>query len=187
MNVRDGLTMLAILGLVAGIFYMHGPTTAPRTEEEKVPSIQQQQVVAEEGSPAPDLNLTTLEGKKISLSEYKGKPVLITFWTTWCGYCRNEMPIIQKAYDQYKDRVQFLIVNATAEDDEQKVREFIKEKNYTFPVLLDKEGKGASDYGVKGLPTMFLLSPEGKVQLRKSGALEYDELENLLNKALEGK
>lgn len=185
MSIRDGLIAVIIAGLVVGIFFLYGSTSIPR-QPKSTSSVQKTEVVGvEPGAEAPELNLTTLGGESISLSQYKGKPVLVTFWTTWCGYCRNEMPAIQRAFDRYKGRVQFLLVNVTANDDEKKVAKFIKDKKYSFPVVLDKLGKGSTDYDVRGLPTTFLVSAEGKIQLKKPGIIDFDELERVLNESLE--
>lgn len=185
MNLRDGLIICTILTLLGGIYFLNSPRTSmPRTQHENTPLTQKNEVRAEVGYVAPDLNLVTLDGKDVSLFKYRGKPTVITFWTTWCGFCRSEMPYIQKAYRKYGEQVNFLMVNITVQDKEDKVASYINGNKYSFPVLLDKDGKGSRDYGVRGLPVTFILSPGGKIQSKTVGAMEAEELGAAIEKAL---
>lgn len=185
MRVRDGLIMSAILVLLGGVYLLNGPK--PRTEQKNVLFMQKPEARAEVGYLGPELNLTTLDGQKVSLSQFRGKPTVINFWTTWCGYCRSEMPSFQEVYEKYGEQVNFLLVNVTVQDDEHKVIDYMKENTFSFPVFLDKDGKGSRDYGVNGLPVTFILSQEGKIESKNVGAMEVEELHVIIKKALNKK
>lgn len=91
----------------------------------------------QEGEPAPNFTLTTLDGKTVQLSDYRGKAVLLNFWGTWCEPCRTEMPALQNAYDQYKDQgFEVLAVNIAETD--VAVSSFVEQYQLNFPVLLDR-------------------------------------------------
>ena len=126
------------------------------------------------GMPAADFKLVDLEGTVRSLSDYKGKVVLLNFWATWCKPCTTEMPAMQAAYEQLKDRG--LVVVAVNElEDEARVRQHIKEYGHTFPVLLDRKNEVANLYGVFGLPVSVFIDGDGAVQEYVKGSLLTEE------------
>lgn len=127
------------------------------------------------GSPAPEFQLSDLEGKTKSLSQYRGHVVLLNFWATWCKPCTKEMPAMQAAYDELKD--QGLVVLAVNElEDLDRVREHISEHGHTFPVLLDHDNRIANMYGVVGLPVTVFIDETGRIQEYIRGGLLTTEL-----------
>lgn len=130
------------------------------------------------GSVAPDFELTTLEGKKVKLSDYRGKTVIIDFWATWCGPCIMAFPGMKKATEKYKDdpNVVFLFVNTferVAEGQwKDHVGKFITNRGFAFlnPVL-DIGNQTALTYGVEGIPAKFCIDKDGKVKHKGSGYL----------------
>ncbi|MDQ7037766.1 MAG: TlpA disulfide reductase family protein [Aquificota bacterium] len=134
-----------------------------------------------QGKEAPDFEATTLDGRRIKLSDLRGKIVLLNFWATWCPPCREEMPIFVRVYRKYKNRG-FEIVAVSTDSGPEGVRNFIKEFRINFPVVLDQKGKLARLYRVQGLPTSFLINREGKVVKVRLG--EYKEIEKDLKKLL---
>ena len=134
-----------------------------------------------EGKEAPDFELVTLKGKKVKLSDFKGKVVLLNFWATWCPPCREEMPIFKRVYRKYKEKG-FEILAVSTDTDPRVVKRFVKEFGIEFPVLIDKEGKVMRLYQVQGLPTSFLIDREGRVVKVRLG--EYKEIERDLKKLL---
>ncbi len=123
-----------------------------------------------QGTPAVEFQLLDLNGSSHSLSQYRGKIVLLNFWATWCKPCTKEMPAMQAAYDRLKD--QGLVVLAINElEDLEKVRSHIQEHDHTFPVLLDTENHVANLYGVYGLPVSVLIDQGGVVQEYIKGGL----------------
>ncbi len=132
------------------------------------------------GKPAPDFKLKTLDGKEVSLSDYRGKVVLINFWATWCPPCREEMPLFKRVYERYKNKG-FEILAVSTDTSVDPVKKFVKEYRLDFPVLLDTDNI-SSLYGIQGLPTSFLIDREGKIVKVRLG--KYKEIESDLKKVL---
>ncbi|MHB1042468.1 MAG: peroxiredoxin family protein [Eubacteriales bacterium] len=130
---------------------------------------------------APDFTLVDMDGKQVRLSDQKGKKVLINFWTTWCKYCRVEMPALQKFYEQTKDKNwQVLMVNITSSEKSiSDVKDYLKSNNFTFPVLLDKDGSVSALYGINSIPTSFILNEKGEVVKIKMGPFTQTEIAEL--------
>jgi peroxiredoxin len=122
------------------------------------------------GSQAEDFHLTDLEGKSQSLSQYRGKIVLVNFWATWCKPCTIEMPAMQKIYDQLRDKG-FVVLAVNELEDDAIVREHIKQYGRTFPVLMDRDNKVANQFGVFGLPVSVFIDEKGVVQEYIKGGL----------------
>lgn len=118
-----------------------------------------------EGFLAPDFSLKTLEGKTVTLSDFRGQAVLVNLWATWCPPCRAEMPAIQKLYDEYKAQgFVVLAVNMTYQDDPLAVLPFAQENNLAFPILLEETGDMAKSYELRSLPSSFFINRDGFVQ-----------------------
>lgn len=130
---------------------------------------------------APDFTLTGLDGRQYRLSDYRGKKVLINFWTTWCPYCRDEMPLLQKFHEQYGGgNWQVLTVNMTvSEKGLSPVRDYIAEKGYTFPVLLDRDGSVSGLFRVSSIPASFILNENGGIIRTKIGPFSQKEMAEL--------
>lgn len=119
-----------------------------------------------EGFLAPDFTLDTLDGSKVTLSELRGKVVVINFWATWCLPCRVETPALEKSYEQYRDLGMVILgVNLTNQDLISEVNAFVQEFKLTYPILLDNDGRVSSTlYQVRGLPTTFFINREGVIR-----------------------
>lgn len=122
------------------------------------------------GTPAEDFHLTDLSGNVQSLSQYRGKVVLLNFWATWCKPCTTEMPAMQACYDKLRDKG-FVVLAVNELEDEAKVREHIKQFGHTFPVLMDRDNTVANQFGVFGLPVSVFLDEKGVVQEYIKGGL----------------
>lgn len=122
-----------------------------------------------QGQPAPAFSLVDLNGKKVSLADYKGKPVLVNFWATWCGPCKLEMPWLQEFSQKYAP--QGLTILGVAADDAPKnvISGVVTKSGVTYPILL-KDGKVEELYGgVDYLPESFYVGRDGKVMLATAG------------------
>lgn len=145
--------------LVAGLAWLL--ISADRTGTSTAGQIPAPQV----GFLAPDFTLSTAEGETITLSELRGKAVLVNLWATWCPPCRAEMPAIQKLYQQYRDQgFVVLAVNATNQDDLSKIPAFTREYGLTFPILLDTAGSVSRQYQLRSLPSSYFIDRQGIIQ-----------------------
>ncbi|HCL82301.1 MAG TPA: hypothetical protein DHW81_08890 [Nitrospiraceae bacterium] len=125
-------------------------------------------------NPASDFTLPDVNGKKISLSEFKGKVVILNFWATWCGPCRAEMPSLNKLYLEFKDKG-LAVIAVSVDTSEKPVKSFIKKHNLSFPVLMDKNKAVSFDeYGVLGLPTTFIIYKNGFIAEKIIGEREWN-------------
>jgi peroxiredoxin len=122
------------------------------------------------GMQAENFRLTDLAGKEQSLSQYRGKIVLVNFWATWCKPCTTEMPAMQAMYDKLRDKG-FVVLAVNELEDDAKVREHIKQYGHTFPVLMDRDNTVANQFGVFGLPVSVFIDQEGRVQEYIKGGL----------------
>lgn len=113
---------------------------------------------------APDLEVTTLTGQQARLSDFRGAPVLLNFWATWCPPCRAEMPAFQQIFNDYQEAgLVVLAVNATHLDSLPEVKNFLQEYKLTLPVFLDTNGSASSLYQVRAMPTTFFIGRDGKI------------------------
>jgi thiol-disulfide isomerase/thioredoxin len=137
-----------------------------------------------EPAPAPALRLQDLDGSAHDLADLKGRLVLVNFWATWCPPCRREMPSLERLHLQLRDRGLTVLAVDVGEDADT-VFAFTGQLDPapSFPLLLDADSRAVQEWGVKGLPTSFLIDPQGRVIFRAVGGTEFDHaatLEQLL-------
>jgi cytochrome c biogenesis protein CcmG/thiol:disulfide interchange protein DsbE len=114
---------------------------------------------------APDFTLKTPDGEEYTLSELKGKAVLVNLWATWCPPCRAEMPTIEKIYQEYKDKgLVVLAVDMTYQDNPLNVVPFTQKYKLTFPILLEETGDVGAAYQLRSLPSSFFINRVGVIQ-----------------------
>ena len=128
-----------------------------------------------------DITLSDLQGKQWTLHELKGKVVLVSFWATWCPPCRKEMPDLEALYERFKD--QGFVVLAISNEKEEKVRPFIEKAKYSYPVLLDLDGKVSERYAVEGIPHSFVFNREGKLVAQSTDMRTRGQFEAMLGEA----
>jgi peroxiredoxin len=120
---------------------------------------------------APEFKLMTLTGDQISSSDYRGKKKLVvSFWASWCGPCRMELPELQAFYEKYHSKNHsFEILAISTDEDPHEAERYVKEAKLTFPVLWDQDGKAGEAYGVDGIPTLFVIDESGRVIHAQAG------------------
>ncbi len=116
-----------------------------------------------EGQTAPDFALKSSTGENLRLSEYRGDVVMINFWATWCGPCRQEMPLLDELYSRY-ERVGFNLLGVNIDDDSRRAMQMIEELGVSFPVLFDARKEVSKLYEVEAMPVTVLVDREGNVR-----------------------
>jgi len=136
---------------------------------------------------APDFQLPTLDGQAVSLGDFRGKPVLLNFWATWCGPCRFEMPFIQEIFEKKEWSDTGLVILAIdIGENPSEVKEFMENYDLSFPVLLDTNQDVALEYNIRAIPTTFFIDKDGIIQDIKVGAFSgKTEIEKRLVKIIQ--
>ena len=170
MKVRsDRLLILTIIvGVTALILSFDAAWGQGKINYKTVPILQPMK----DSAPTPDFTLNTPDGKKISLKDFRGKIVLLNFWASWCVPCREEMPAMEKLYQEYKDK-NFVVLAVAVKDRKQDAVDFVKELKITYPIALDPEAEVGSLYGAWGLPATYLIGPKGEGLARGWGPAEW--------------
>ncbi len=132
-----------------------------------------------QGEQAPETVLTTLEGKSIKLSDYKGKLVLLHFWTDWCDACREEFPLIQEYYQDLAGE-DFELIAVNVGQDKSVSQTFHDDFGVTFQMCTDLDTEIAQTYGVEQFPTNYLINPDGLVARKVIGWVDKSFVENVL-------
>jgi peroxiredoxin len=118
--------------------------------------------------PAPDFTLKGDNGTNLKLSELRGEVVLINFWASWCGPCRQEMPVLSELQKKYKD-LGFTVLGVNVEEDSAPARKLLREAPVSFPVLFDTQNKVSRAYNVVAMPSTVLVDRDGNVRYRHNG------------------
>ena len=127
-----------------------------------------------EDAVATDFALQDTEGNLHRLSDYRGKPVIINFWATWCPPCREEIPSMNRAWQALEQEgIAMLAINMG--EDEDTIFIFTADYPADFPILLDRSGEVTEQWPVKGLPTTFIVGPDGRLAYRAIGSREWDD------------
>lgn len=188
LRVIIAIVAFAVLLIGAGVAYSAlAPQAEPGVEVTGSGTAQSTEVetaddATDEGSegeganattPAPDFSMTDAEGNTLKLSDFRGKPVLLNFWASWCGPCASEMPDIQASWEVNREDVEFVIVNMTgmSGETEETAKAFLSENGYTFPAYFDKGNSAASAFGVSSIPQTYLIDAEGNILGGYMGAM----------------
>jgi peroxiredoxin len=123
------------------------------------------------GKQAPDFQLVALDGRKVSLAEFRGKKkVVISFWASWCGPCRTEMPVMRRFYQTtHSDAAKYEFLAINVDDERDAAETAAKHDKMPFPVLIDSTGSTARDYKVEAIPTLLVVNEEGNVDWGETG------------------
>jgi peroxiredoxin len=136
----------------------------------------------EEGNLAPDFELTTLDGKQVRLSDYRGKKVILNFWATWCPPCKAEVPDLEKFYSTYKDKgIVILGVNLTqAEKNQSAIKAFVKSYGITYTIPLDVKSLISGIYQVSAIPTSYIIDSRGIISKKVVGPMDFKTMKSIL-------
>jgi len=126
------------------------------------------------GMMAPEIALSNLDDEAVTLEQYRGKVVIVNFWATWCPPCRKEMPSMQRAWqDLQQNDVMMLAVHVGGNADQ--VWQFVSEFDLDFPILIDDTSRVSRSWPMRGLPTTFVIAPDGKIAYMAIGGREWDD------------
>jgi len=148
------------------------------------------------GKIAPGFTLPDLNGNKVSLSSYKGRPLVVDFWATWCGPCKVEIPWFEKLHDQYASQG-LEIIGVSADDldkddpeklftEKRDIADFVQKMHMNYPILIDAQSIENSYGGLDALPTTFFIDKNGKIVASTIGLAPRDEIEADIRKAIGG-
>ena len=169
------------------VFAFNPPAGAKKAEPAKEEETARDDTNSLKGAEAPNFTLIDMEGNEVSLNSLRGKVVFLDFWATWCPPCRNSLPHTQALSQHEKTKSGDLVVLAVnAREDVDKVKKFMQDNNYSFRVLLDKDGKVLDSFKVRGIPTFVLIDREGKVAWVQVGFMPGSEkaMEEAVSQAL---
>ncbi|MEE8045656.1 MAG: TlpA disulfide reductase family protein [Dehalococcoidia bacterium] len=124
---------------------------------------------------APDFTLKSLEGSNLRLEEYRGQVVLINFWASWCGPCRQEMPVLDRLHHRYED-TGFAVLGINVEGDSGSAQEIVDKTNVTFPILLDDGQKVSELYSLEAMPSTVVVDRDGVIRYIHRGYKPGDEV-----------
>jgi thiol-disulfide isomerase/thioredoxin len=128
--------------------------------------------------PAPQFTLDSRAGSKISLAQYKGQVVMLNFWASWCGPCRQEMPLLENIYKKY-NKMGFTLIGVNVEPDSKAAEGFLKQTPVSFPVIYDKDSTVSKAYDVSGMPSTVIIDRKGNIRVLHRGYKPGDENEYL--------
>jgi peroxiredoxin len=135
------------------------------------------------GAAAPDFTLTGLDGKKLALSDYKGKVVLLDFWATWCTPCREEIPHFIEMQNKYGPQG-FQVIGISMDDDAKPVREYYDKYKLNYPVAVGDDKLAERFGGMLGLPVNFIIDREGRIHKKYLGATNVSVFDEEVSKLL---
>ena len=172
---RDRETIVALLVFVAIALVV--PLVRGVAVPVSVVSAAGADVAALRAKSAPDFRLEALDGRQVSVSDFKGKVVLANLWATWCPPCVRETPRLVRLAEQYKAQgLVVLGINTTYQDDRAKVAAFVREHKISYPVLLDTKDEFGQAYAARLLPTSYLIDQEGRIVQIKVGEIDEAQL-----------
>ncbi len=115
--------------------------------------------------PAPDFAVYDAEGQEIKLSDFRGQPVVLNFWASWCPTCRANMPAFEKVYNEFKEEAAFLMIDLVdgGRETQESGQSYIEKEGYSFPVYFDLKQEAAINYGIYSIPTTLIIDAEGYI------------------------
>jgi cytochrome c biogenesis protein CcmG/thiol:disulfide interchange protein DsbE len=175
MKILSAVTKLSVfVGIVLLLFLFAYAIFGNKVFEKRSPLV---------GTQAPDFTLNLFSGDQLTLSDLKGKAVLLNFWASWCGPCRSEAPALEASWKKYREKsVVFLGVNVW--DDKSNALQYVNSLGGGYLNGLDPKGEIAVEYGVAGVPETYFIDPSGKIADKYTGQLTEETIDYFLGKAL---
>jgi cytochrome c biogenesis protein CcmG, thiol:disulfide interchange protein DsbE len=170
-----------LIGLLMGAFVFIGMPKATAATEPLTTSSTPAPMT---GAPAPEFTLANISGAQVSLKDLKGQPVLINYWATWCVPCKDEMPAIEAAYQEHKDKG-FTVLAVDADEGLNEVTSFVSTLGVNFEILMDPGSSVNELYRVRAYPTSFFVGRDGTIQAMQIGVMSEAQLVEHLAKILE--
>lgn len=156
-------TVILVLMTLAIVFTIYSNLTKEKNE------------ILQVGDKAPDFVLVDMKGEKHQLSDYKGQGVFLNFWGTWCKPCEREFPLMDKHYQEYKEKgLEILAVNIG--ESNFAVQKYVDRKSLGFPVLIDNNKSVMETYNINPLPTTLLINPEGIIEKVITGEMSEETI-----------
>ena len=176
--------LLALTLAIGGCSPQPSATSAPETESPGVEATSPEAPSAEASAEDPynkfiPFELPDLDGNTVSISDFEGKYVLINFWATWCTYCDQEMPDLQKLQDTYGDELVVLLVNVQEKEDD--IRAYLEKRKLSMLTVQDLKGEVSGMYGVTGMPSSYFVTPDQRVIGYVAGMMSYETMEQSLD------
>jgi len=187
-NHQSRLKILSLILVGAGLLIFGAVALVMLPQQNPVPEpkveISDQVITpAEMDEAAPSLELVDLEGREVSLEDYRGQIVLVNNWATWCPPCRAEMPTLEAYYQDHKGEG-FVLIGIEAGEPADEVEEFVESYGISFPIWLDPESKAIIGFRNMALPSSYVISPDGMIVLAWTGAVTLNSLEEYLTPLL---
>jgi cytochrome c biogenesis protein CcmG/thiol:disulfide interchange protein DsbE len=180
MKIANFLLGKVIIGLILGmviLFSVIGIQTTPIHGDLIVDTVAASKL--EINSRAPDFRLKSLKGEDVNLIDFVGKTVILNFWASWCGPCREEMPVFQKKVNEFSEELLILTVNS--QDSAEDAQLFLDELYLSLNVLLDDSGEVHKKYLVRGVPTTYIVDPDGILRIHHVGIITEGQLDDYLS------
>ena len=178
-NLKAGIMIVSILLFLAFLIAGYiGYVNLSKTYEENA-NINESVSNDSNHYQAPDILVTDKDGNVYTLDDFKGKPIVLNFWASWCPPCQSEMPNFDEVFAENQDDIQFLMVSLVDGNKETQATatQFVEDKGYSFPIFFDKNSTSAINYSVSSIPTSIFIDKDGYVVDTHTGALSKSMLE----------
>jgi len=173
---REPSTAMAVMVLI--VLIMAG--TAVGLVAKRGQELKDYRAEKEKGPVALDFSLISVDGERLNLSDYRGRPVVLDLMATWCGVCREEMPMFNETYNKYKDRVVFVSIDMDWIETDEALRAFRDQYNVKWTFALDRTGSVYGAFYPEGYPTLVILDKKGRIVFTHDGAIGQADLEDAI-------
>ncbi|MFQ5481631.1 MAG: TlpA disulfide reductase family protein [Nitrospinaceae bacterium] len=175
--IKRAAALFAVLFVVALLLVTEHFVEDAVTPEEVHGAAPRQNVGSEPGALAPGFTVPDLNGRRVSLADYRGQVVVINLWATWCAPCRIEMPSIEKMHRRFRSAGLTVLAVSLDKGRDEEVRKFVEERQLSFPVLIDNEQQVEGLYQTISIPTTYVIDRQGRVAARVDGAKNWESEE----------